>query len=472
MKMHFFALFVVSLFFLGREAVAQNTSELLYRDQQRSLIQWDQVNLDEWSDFELWKKQLYIKETTPQWELTLRENRLKEEVGKVLQCVGDCRIETGTGSSTAQFRSSIYEEEDVITGDESYLWLYMMDGSMVRLSPNSSVTLKEIDVAFDSIFFHLRVNYGNVLWQSRSVAKFLPNEARETDLLFLPMDFYEANELTKVNDVVEDSLFSFLEQSTVKNNRIGELNQLIEKNNSFASDKPTYVLMVAPNASVFAHNPCLEFVVIVGGESYIKSRNYSQQGLEGKGSEEEIALDYRGFRGNVSTTFPVGQWISVSRTGRDIGRPSLDMLQKLKIGEFPTKRITSILIARELLLKEYSQFIFNKSMDRLTLARDHGYRLWFKDKESEELELAQRISFLREYVRRLETTNLLASEKIMKDYQSARENVVGSRYSSAFYARSILTYLKRGDAIPEGVVDFRQLNSTRRTLWKKMHAIR
>lgn len=462
----------ILIFLLSPLLGASEKLSLQYRDQQRSLILWDQVNTNEWSDFELWKKQLYLKESSPQWELTLRENRLKEAVGKVLQCIGQCLVETGKGSSSARFRSNIYEQEDVVTGDDSYLWVFMMDGSLLRLSPNSSVTLNEIDISVESNFFHLRVNYGNALWLGRSLEKYRDDIGRETDSLFIPLDFYDANEQTIPNDVQENSLVDFLERSVARQSRFPQLNGLIEENNKFAKNKDTYLLMVAPNASIFAKNPTLEFVVLVGAESYIKARVNKQLGLEGTSPLDSLELDYRGFRGETSTTIEVDRWIKVSANGRELGYPSSNMLQQLRIGEFPTRRIPSILIAREMLLSELSPFMYDTQIDRLTLARDHGYRLWAKLPSGDDWELSQRITFLREYVRRLETTNLLASQQVLGKYQAGRDTAFASSYTNKYFNRAILNYLKKGDAIPGGVADFRELNSTRRTLWKKMHAIR
>ncbi len=436
---------VVFLFINCWASIWANDSaqSLQYRDQHRSLILWDQVNVNEWSDLDLWKKQLYLKETTPQWELTLRENRLKEATGIVLQCIGQCRVETGEGNSTARFRTRVFEEEDIVTAEQSYLWIYMMDGSLVRLSPDSSITLKEINIGQQEIFFHIRVNFGNVLWLSRSSLLHKANEGRETDSLFLPLDFYEANELTKIIDVDESSLMALLEDSTKSHSRISQLNQLIEENNQFANTKPTWLLMVAPNGSCFAKNPTIEMVVLTGGDSYLKARNNDQLGLDGPSDDYSLEFDFRGFRGETSTTLASNQWYQLSSSGRDIVTPPSTMLQQLNIGEFPTRRIPSILIARELLLKEYSKFVFDLGSDRLTLARDYGYRLWGKMPEGELTEIFARAAFLREYMRRLETTNLLASDKVLNEYKALRETVKGSVYSSIFSQGRFIIILKK-----------------------------
>lgn len=470
--MQVFYWLLVIFYSFALSAQSAGTAQPIYRDQHRSLILWDQVNVNEWSDFELWKKQLFIKETTPQWELSLREKRLKEAVAIALQCIGSCSVETGQGNSSLRFRSKVFEEEDVMTNDQSYLWLYMLDGSLLRLSPSTSVTLKEINIGEDDIFFHVRVNYGNVFWMTRSPLLLKEDDRRETDSLFIPLDFYEANEETTMSEVDEANLVSLLEQGSKKKTRIPQLNKLIEANNSFAQAKSTWLLLVTPNISCFARNPHFEVVALTGGETYFKARENNQLGLLGPSDSYPFFVDYRGFRGEVSTELTSGQWHQISANGRDLGHPASDILQKLSIGEFPTRRIPSILIARELMLAEYSPFVFNRALDRLAMARDHGYRLWMKDPQSGESEIFSRINFLREYMRRLETTNLLASEKIMRDYKASRETVKGSTFTSNFYSRAVLNYLKRGDAEIDVGVDFRELNSTRRSLWKRMHAIR
>ena len=132
--------------------------------------------------------------------------------------------------------------------------------------------------------------------------------------------------------------------------------------------------------------------------------------------------------------------------------------------EFPSRKIPTILIAREMWLKKYSSHFFDPSIDSLYLAKVYGYRLW----TDEEIKLREK--FLRIYIRRLETTNLLNTKSALAQFQMAKEEVKGSKFTSAFYSRAINKYRKAGDTLNTEIEHQQDINSTRRLLWKKMHA--
>lgn len=468
--MRILLIFLISFLILG-SAYGASSGRVVYKGQGHSMIQWDQQKAENWTDFELWKKDIYLKDQLPNWRQVLREQGLKESVGRVLQCVGSCLVETGEGSSRAIFRSNINELEDVRTEKDSYAWIFLYDGTMVRLSPNTSITFKEINIGRKENFFHLRINYGNVLWLSRQKSMYRNNSERETDLLFMPLDLYEANSKTVIADVNEDNLFEYLEKSTRKKNRVTLLNELIATNNSFAENKNTRAMIVMPNGTILAKNPSMEFIVLVGGKSYYKRRDRKQLDLKGETDATEVEVFYRGFENYESTNPELATWYELNKNGRKSSFVSSNLKRLFAMGEFVTKRMSTIMVARELLIKRYSKFAF-ADMSRLELARDFGYRQWVHNKGKRSSEIDQRIEYLKEYTRRMETTNILASKKIKGQYVASRKVQRGSVYTNHFYTRAINTYLRRGDATTAQTVDYRELNSTRRPLWKRMHAIR
>ncbi len=459
------------LLLFAATALASSSGRVVYRGQGHSMVDWSELNANDWTDFSLWKKEIYLKDQVPNWRQVLREHKLKESVGRVLQCIGTCLVETGEGSSRASFRTNINELEDFHTDIDSYAWVFLYDGTMVRLSPETSITFKEINVGKKENFFHVRINYGNVLWLSRQKSTFLSDSRRETDSLFLPLDLYEANPKTVIPEVDEDNLFAYLEQSDTKQDRFKTLNKLIKANNEFVKDKPTRSIIVMPNGTILGKNVSMEFVVLVGGKSYFKRRNAKQLGLAEEIKDVEAELLFRGFENFSSASPEVGEWFELSENGRKMTSAGVSMERKFGMGEFVSKRIPTILIARELMMKRYSKFIFSE-LTRLELARDHGYRQWVQYKNGDRSEIDRRIEYLKEYTRRMETTNILASKKIRGEYIASREQRRGATYSSKFFRRAIDAYLKRGDANTGQVVDYRELNSTSRPLWKRMHAIR
>ena len=55
----------------------KNDLEVLkYKGQERSTVDWENIDENTWLDFNKWKEQLKVKESTPDWKLKLKESRL------------------------------------------------------------------------------------------------------------------------------------------------------------------------------------------------------------------------------------------------------------------------------------------------------------------------------------------------------------------------------------------------------------
>ena len=152
------------------------------------------------------EKEREIKDRFASWENLKRERELKERVGHVLDCRGKCLLFRGLGKNKIQFKSTLKEGDEIQTFKDSYLWFFLLDGTMVRLSPLSSITLKEINLTEKEVFIHARVNFGNLLWLSRDDVGFSEIKQRETDTLFKPIPLYEA--LPKVKKKKVDEIYN------------------------------------------------------------------------------------------------------------------------------------------------------------------------------------------------------------------------------------------------------------------------
>ena len=104
------------------------------------------VDEKEWLSFKKWRENFEKREKFPPWERLKRERSLKERVGHIMDCRGECWLFRGLGKNKVQFRSTVREGDEIQTSKDSYLWLFLLDGTMVRVSPQSSITMREINI--------------------------------------------------------------------------------------------------------------------------------------------------------------------------------------------------------------------------------------------------------------------------------------------------------------------------------------
>ena len=78
-----------------------------------------------------------------------------EIVGRFFQCVGRCRVDRGLNFFNPSFSTAIYEGDEVQTIGESFAWIFLLDGTMVRLSPESSINF---NVSFINIFLFIFIS--------------------------------------------------------------------------------------------------------------------------------------------------------------------------------------------------------------------------------------------------------------------------------------------------------------------------
>ena len=393
-------------------SLAQQFDTVVFKDQKTSLIDWKNQDPQRWLDLSLWKRSSLLKDIEPDWERKIKERRLREKIGKVIRCVGECRIYRGEGFSNSQYRSTLREGDEVVTIGESYLWIFLLDGTLVRMSPDSSITLKELNIGTEANFLHARMNSGNILWLSRQEHKIREAKLRQTDSIFLPLKLLEANPEEKNIQMDEDNLMAFLEEDQRLLAFHHQVNQKIEKNNKLVGKKPTYSYLVMPNGTVYGKQLQMEFVVLLGSVSYIKRRSLMTTQLQIEEDNLSATFYYRGFINKDTFQVKDDQWYLVGEKGRKI-EPYFDD-RKFLIAEYLTQRIPSIYMARELFLERYSKFIFQSDIVARELATKHGYRLWGAISEQAKEDMWQRVEFLKEYTRRIETTNLLVSSQFRR----------------------------------------------------------
>lgn len=443
-----------------------------YKKQSYSLIPWNELNERAWLDFREWKRDRAVREVLPQWEKAARDAKLIETVGRVIDCVGTCSIFHDAYPTQARFRSEILEGDEVVTKDDSYAWLYLMDGTLVRLSARSSISLKEINVSGKDVFFHARINYGNVLWFARDMNFYQESDLTETDQLFLPLTFYKANYYPAL-EKKEDDLVALIEGESPSLKQYKKLNQLIEENNKKIEKgvkRSSHAFLVMPNGTVFGKKLRVEFVVLVGGESYFKNRSFKMYNSEVIEDDSTAQFFYRGFDNTKTMEIENNRWYKVDSTGRE-----LDVYDEtngdlnLYISEYLTSRIPTILLAREYLWKEYSDFTYKK-LNAHELGAEYNYRLW-ENLFDEKSDLTLRLEFLKEHTRRVETTQLRLAEQFKKKSEERGDTIFQMGYDDKYYGRAMQAYLfKRGTKDIKS--ESENLNSTKKRFWELINGRR
>jgi hypothetical protein len=451
------------------QVMAYDDLSFVYKGEDRSLVDWE--NLDEgWLDYSKWKRDYRWREKIPQWTRALRDKRLIEKVGVVLDCIGICKVIDGIkgGEVRVGYRSKVKEKEEFITDIGSYSWIYLMDGSLLRISPSSSVTFKEINLTKNEFFIYLRINHGNVVWISRDKREFIESDERETDPLFLPLALLEANVFMKYEGTDESDLYSSFksfdsELSLIKHKR---LNGLIRENNKVNLKKDTYAFVVMPNGTLFDKNIFAEFVVNSASNAYIKLRDKRgiYQGEEVKESEKR-ELYLRDYLDDAISEIDVGSWYEIDDRGK--AAKKLEWADFF-IGEVLTKRVPTIMMGREILFKEYSKPLYTAYSTELDFSQTTGYRLWRGSIAKKEGEIFKRAEFLKEYTRRIETTHLREFKNFKSLIESRGYNLKTYTHGVKSYQDAIDNYFTTGQEKEQYQLDQkgRVLNSTKRDLWK------
>jgi len=433
--------------------------DTLYRGQTKSLIDWQGLNAKKWLDFESWKERSSFKDRVKYWEVLERVQRLKEPVGRVLSCRGDCRLFRDSGEHRIQHMSEIMESDEVLTYENSYLWVFLYDGTLVRLSPESSITVKEINISDEKIFLHARLNLGNILWLSRHKEDLVSQKLRETDSIFFPMDLYEANPLTRDGNISLDQ-YLFGDQDVVTD-QYSRTNNYVSKNNKFVS-RSTEAMLVLPNGTIFGKEISMEAYVSIAGDNLFKLRD-DKELLLAKQENREASVNLRGYVNEERIPLDYSTWYKIPMPAREV--LSIESSAHMNINELMTKRIPSIYYAREMMLNKYSRPIFNKELSIQKLARDYGYRKW----NAKEIKLRQK--FLWEFSRKLETSNLAVASRYRKDVLKKHSLKDKSVVRTAFFDRALAKYLERGEVDREKFYT-PKLNSEKKRMWKRINGIR
>lgn len=419
-----------------------------------SLIPWSDLKETEFLNVKRWIAERAERDKDPLWKIKHRLSSSREQVGKVIGCVGTCTSFRGTASTKIGWLSRILEGDEINTDTDSYLWMMLTDGALVRLSPETSIGFLEMNVTKEKFFFHARVNKGHIYWRPRRGNELLETQMAETDRLFLPVMDPKANvewfgrKKIEGKSEQEKNLLSTSIEIQGKKEQYSLINELIKKNNQFATVAHE-ALIVAPNVNALVQNGPFSLFYAPGGKSYVKSWT-GDRGETGKpvfsdGGASLVRLFYRGFENTDFVDIEQDKWTEVDADGKDISvmdeTPGL-----LLASEILFQRIPTIILVREKWLKE-TKGIWDSIQNPEKLATDWGLRLWNKEQDT-------RLSFLTEYTRRVETTNL----RVLRRLTELKPTEFDDRYISRAMSKYLVDLKQRYSFSNTSVLDMSPLH--------------
>lgn len=393
-----------------------DVDSIAFKDQGKSLIDWDTMNHEKWLDFNYWKQQREQRDKEPSWKYKLRQSQHVELIGKLIKCVGDCKIFRGQNSVQGEYLSRLKEGDEFLTSDDSYAWLFLTDGSLVRISPKTSLTFNEINIGKTEVFYSIRLNHGQIYWEQRKIGKFKEENLAETDLTFSPLMIQNANReyfSRKEFEIMDhDNRLKYytrdnpghISQFETLNGKIKKTEKLIDKIN-------THVFMVTPNQTFYTTNAHFDLFYSINSETHFRFQKEVENFESSDSRETSVLALKRGFTNRDEMSLEENTWYQVDKTGRETSE--LEDSSAFKVVDLFRKRIPSIRLAREIMLRDKFQFWFEDSIEAQSLATDFGYRLW----NQETKETSDRLAYLKEYTRRIETTNLNSLAKVFKGHK-------------------------------------------------------
>lgn len=399
------------------------------KGQGHSIIPWKTLDPEEWLSIDSWIVERQIKDVTPDWKIRMRRSEQHELAGKILQCRGVCSVYRGSSKADVQHLSRILEGDEIKTEKNSIAWVYMMDGSLMRISPETSVSINEFNIGKSEVFILARLNQGHIFWHPRDKKEIKSDFLPETDSVSLPLLVREANQAFferkifqsqddqgHLNEVMD------LDDAAVTK-QIQAINDLKVRNNE-KMILESRIMLVGPNSTVVSRAASFDYVYLPGGKSYFKKRTTHEN--------EEFSVHLRGYTLSDIQKISDTGWYEVSPNGRVILSMN-DVPGTLQVTELLTKRIKTLELSREIWVEEFTLPILSTIKNPKFLAREHGYTLWGED-------LNRRYDFLVEYTRRIETTNLRSLENLLVKLEGSGEKL-SRDLTDEYYQSSLNHYL-------------------------------
>jgi len=172
-------------------------SKLLYRTQIREL-EFDDIDFSTTR----WRKKRLQKLLNSGRLFDSYDEKNTIIIGQVAVVRGEAFILRGKGQFKVKKKSTFKPGDLIETKESGHLWLSLIDGTMIRLAPNSTYSLEFFEKSEKKVILYHRINNGNVHFISRLQKSVTPSSTIETDRIFYP--FFDVHEYSR--------LFSFSEE--------------------------------------------------------------------------------------------------------------------------------------------------------------------------------------------------------------------------------------------------------------------
>ena len=264
-------------------------------------------------------------------------------LGEIISVRGHGHLFRGEGKLEIQKGTRFLQGDLIETSSGGHVWLSMIDGTMIRLSPNSTYSIEGFEISESYLIIFHRMNNGNINFVSRQGVGVAPTSTVETDRVFFP--FFELPEYRK-----------FLDFSEVSNNSTEDfhqqkyryLNFLIKNNNGILENKKVQHVVNTPYLIFDFEKADLEFIIDWAGNDFVKIKKTS-------GAFNVFRKNINSLERREMTT--LGTWYEV---GDDVFEISRDA-NLAWFGDLVTSDIPSLKILRELFISEKSKKFFSSN---------------------------------------------------------------------------------------------------------------
>ena len=410
-----------------------------------SFSKWSDISEEDFLSIDKWLKQRNLKDRNKYWLEKVTHSDHVELVGRVLKCSGLCHKYGKNKKVRARYQSHIHEGDEIRTEENSSMLILLVDGTIIRLSADSSVSLNEFNISNKATLSIIRLNYGHMSLKQRSIDRVEPKDAPESDLSFGPFQLLEANreyywqqEYQSLESERQKVRYQVMKNPGAQYQYI-TLNKMIDKNNKWFSKKQVKTIVYSATASFYLEGNNLDLFYELGKKSYFYLTSHNQ--------ERKDFVQLRGYKNDEKHQPALNTWMITDENGTKMNEYADS--HRFNVALMQTKRTPTVMLARELWIKKYSKPLFNPEIIPEVFAANLGYRLWDIERKDE---LKLRAEFAFEYIRRVETSNIIG----LKSYYSEK---VEEGFNPKYYAKSM----------KEHYLALRELSNIKRVKIKKMN---
>ncbi|MAW07351.1 MAG: hypothetical protein CME61_03600 [Halobacteriovoraceae bacterium] len=155
---------------------------------QRNSTYFENLSVDGQLSLEKWLERNTQLEESGYFSTRRLDNKsVKNLVGKIIRKVGDVRIERDSALTKGSNGSFLYKGDTIETMETGATWIVLINGALVRVSPNSSISISEYIFNEKKMTFFLRLNFGELLGKLKSKNDYTIADKKFSDLAFEPV---------------------------------------------------------------------------------------------------------------------------------------------------------------------------------------------------------------------------------------------------------------------------------------------